>query len=272
MKPKISVVLLPFVLCGFSFIAELKNEKGNDLYKKGQVHKARSKYLSALKSDPKSPEIAYNLGNALYKENAFKESLGAYSRGAKAPKDPAFASRAFYNLGNALYRNQDPPQAIEQYKQALRSDPKNEDAKYNLELLLKQSQKDKDQKKDQNKDPKDQNKEGQSGNGKESPQNQEQKQDRGEEGQPGEPKSPQEQSSAGEKPGESPSNDEKKESGSDRIPGEGQKEEPKPKTEAEQRAEQLLNALENQEQQVLKFQNDPKKARYQVRRVSEKDW
>ena len=104
--------LLPLFLCGFSFLSEFKNEKGNGFYKKGQINKAKSEYLGAMKSDPKSPEIAYNLGNALYKEGSFKESLNAYQKAAKTQKDSNFKVKAFYNLGNNLYRNQDLPKAI----------------------------------------------------------------------------------------------------------------------------------------------------------------
>ena len=125
----IVLVLVAFSFCGFKFIADLKNEKGNDLYKKGQLGKAKTAYQGALKSDPQSPEIAYNLGNALYKESAFKESLAAYQKAAKTQKDTAFDSKAFYNLGGAYYRNQDLSKAIESYQQALRLNPRDEDTK-----------------------------------------------------------------------------------------------------------------------------------------------
>ena len=57
-------------------------------------------------------------------------------------------------------------------------------------------------------------------------------------------------------------------------PGQGQSagQQEQPKTEAQLRAEQLLGALENQEQQVLKFQSGINNPQPRIRRVSEKDW
>ena len=79
------LILMGFVpfLCGFSFLSALKNEEGNKLYKKGQVGKAKNAYLSAQKSQPNSPEIAFNLGNAYYKEESFQDSLNSYKAAAK---------------------------------------------------------------------------------------------------------------------------------------------------------------------------------------------
>ena len=166
------ITLAPFLL-GFSFFSTLKNEEGNKLYKKGQVGKAKNAYLSALKSQPQSPEIAFNLGNAYYKEESFEDSLKSYRAAAKDESSPSLQSKAFYNLGNSLFRSQELDKAAEFYKQALRLNPKDEDAKYNLELLTKQQQEQKkdnqkqDQKKDQkqSQDQKDQKNQGGGGQG-----------------------------------------------------------------------------------------------------------
>ena len=50
------------------------------------------------------------------------------------------------------------------------------------------------------------------------------------------------------------------------------KEEVPERSESQIRAEQILGALENQEQQVLKLQGSQKNSRIQARRSSEKDW
>ncbi len=127
-------------ICGFSFLAPLKNQEGNQYYKKGQIGKAKNKYLNALKDQPQSPEIAFNLGNAYYKEESLKESLDSYKSAAKNEASPFLQSKAFYNLGNGLFRQKELDKASEFYKQALRLNPKDEDAKYNLELLMKEQQ------------------------------------------------------------------------------------------------------------------------------------
>ena len=56
------------------------------------------------------------------------------------PRASALASAAWYNLGNALYRAQQLEQSLEAYKQALRLAPSDADAKHNLERVLEQMQ------------------------------------------------------------------------------------------------------------------------------------
>src|SRR3990167_1734520 len=137
------ILSLVFPLCGFKFLSELQNEKANTFYKKGQVGKAKTEYAQALKTDPSSPQIAYNLGNALFRERIFKDSQAAYQKAGKpGPSDEKttdrfFRAKAHYNLGNSLYRQKNLPDAAEAYKKSLRSNPKDQDAKYNLELVLK---------------------------------------------------------------------------------------------------------------------------------------
>ena len=54
--------------------------------------------------------------------------------------NPDLLSSAWYNLGNALYRQQELQGSLEAYKEALRADPSDTDAKHNLERVLEQLQ------------------------------------------------------------------------------------------------------------------------------------
>jgi tetratricopeptide (TPR) repeat protein len=65
--------------------------------------------------------------------------LDAY-RDAIESGDPELVSKGWYNLGNALYRQQQLQEALEAYKQSLRADPSDADAKHNLERVLEQMQ------------------------------------------------------------------------------------------------------------------------------------
>jgi Ca-activated chloride channel family protein len=53
--------------------------------------------------------------------------------------------KASYNLGNAAYKQGDYQTAVQNFKQALALDPSNADARYNLELALRELKKQKDQ-------------------------------------------------------------------------------------------------------------------------------
>ena len=65
----------------------------------------------------------------------FQRAMEAYLEAAESG-DPEWQSQAWYNLGNALMRQQQPGPAAEAYKEALRRDPLDQDAKHNLELAL----------------------------------------------------------------------------------------------------------------------------------------
>ena len=242
-----SMILL---FCGFSPISEIKNERGNDFYKKGELGKARTEYRGALKSNPRQTAAHYNLGNTYYKEDAYDVASGAYEHAALGEKDALLKSKEYYNLGNSLFRQNQKDKAIEAYKNALRSNPADQDAKYNLELLTRKDDQKKDdqEKDDQKKD--DQNKE-------------EQKQE--------------DQKKEGQEQGEQPGDEKKEEpQGDQEKEGQGREDEKKEgqesKSASQIRAEQILAALENQEQQVLKLQGSQKNSKIQAGRVSDKDW
>ncbi len=181
----VAIALAWPLLTGFKFVSETENDRGNRYYSKGQVGRAKSAYLSARKADPKSPEIAFNLGNAYYKEESLKESTEAYEKAAAAATGPLRA-RAFYNLGNSLARQERVEAAIEAYKESLRSDPRDKDAKHNLEILIRRrEEEEKNPPPDPKENPKDQpnpqqkkeNQESQ-GKGEQSEQNQQNQQDK----------------------------------------------------------------------------------------------
>ena len=244
------LLLVPFV-SGWKFYSAARNEEGNRHYLKGRIGEAQKAYETALNASPEAPEVAYNLGNAYYKEDSFDKSLQAYSKAAKNA-GPALQSGAYYNLGNALVRKEDKKKAIEAYKQALRLNPADQDAKFNLELLLKEEGEEKKKDQQQKQDQQEQQKQQQKDQEKKEQQQQEQKQDQQQKEQE------QKQQEQGEEEKEQEQAQEK------------EQEEQKPKTPEQRRAEQILDALQNQERQVLKAQTGKRAGN--VRRYVEKDW
>ncbi len=179
--------------------------RGNRQYNKGNYEQAISRYEQALQSAAGQFEATYNLGNALYKAERFDRAEQTMQQAAadslQSDNDRA---EAFYNLGNAQFKQKKYKEALESYKQSLRRNPSDMEAKYNYaytKRLLDEEKKGgggNDQKKDQNKDQQDQNKDQQDQN-KDQQQNQQpdksDKNDKSEgEPQPSESKiSPQEQ-------------------------------------------------------------------------------
>lgn len=116
-----------------------ETREGNRLYEEGRFAEAHEKYLEALLEAPDSPVIRFNDGNALYQGEDYEPALESF-RAAVESGDPELAAAAWYNLGNTLYRQGALPESLEAFKQALRADPADADAKHNLERVLEQMQ------------------------------------------------------------------------------------------------------------------------------------
>ncbi len=116
-----------------------ETREGNRLYEEGRFAEAHEKYLEALLEAPDSPVIRFNDGNALYQGENYEPALESF-RAAVESGDPELAAAAWYNLGNTLYRQGALPESLEAFKQALRADPADADAKHNLERVLEQMQ------------------------------------------------------------------------------------------------------------------------------------
>jgi tetratricopeptide (TPR) repeat protein len=233
----VAVLLLSIPLGTFS-AQTLRSHvsEGNRVYEKGRYNDAEVSYKKALEKDPKSREAQYNLGNSLYKQQRFDESMREYNNSALASKGETEKAASYYNLGNSFFRSNKFPESIEAYKRALRLNPNDEDTRYNLQLArerLKQQQQNKDQKKDQ-KDQKDQQK-----------QDQQNKQDQQQQ--------PQQQ--------QRPQNQQAKQ---DQVRQEKQKKNQMPKDEADR----ILEALRNNEKQVQKNLHKREGGKVKV----EKDW
>lgn len=151
--------------------------KGNRAYEKGNYQDAAGRYMRALGADPSSFEAQYNLGNALHRQEMYDQAAQVQQQAAAdslaAPVDRA---QAFYNLGNTQFRQQKYAEALESYKNSLRLNPDDPQAKFNYayvkKLLDDQNQQNQDNKDNKaNKDNKDdQNQDQQNGQNQQNPQ------------------------------------------------------------------------------------------------------
>ena len=60
--------------------------EGNEYYQKGKFDNAEVAYKKAAMEDPTSVKANYNLGNALFQQKRFKESITHYKRSAEISK------------------------------------------------------------------------------------------------------------------------------------------------------------------------------------------
>jgi Ca-activated chloride channel family protein len=137
-------------------------KSGNEAYEKNKFADAEAEYKKALQLNPTSREGQFNLGNAYYRQQRFDEAQRSYNASITTAKTPVDQSMAYYNLGNGLFRSNKIPESLEAYKQALRLNPADEEARYNYQLakdrLKQQNQQQSDQNKqqDQQQDKRDQ--------------------------------------------------------------------------------------------------------------------
>lgn len=153
------VLIMVFIAIQASGQSEKKMvREGNDLYEEGNYSEAEIEYRKALSEKPDYYKGKFNLGDAMYGQENYEESGKIFGELGEIAKTPEEKSGSWYNLGNSLMEQQKYQESIEAYKKALRLDPDDQDAKYNLEYARKllndqqQQQQNQDQDKDQDKD------------------------------------------------------------------------------------------------------------------------
>jgi Ca-activated chloride channel homolog len=138
--------------------------KGNDQYKEKKFSEAEKNYRKSLEKNPQSYAGNYNLGNALYKQKKYEDASRQYMQSSGVDADKNNQAHSYYNMGNSFLKAEKYKESVEAYKMALRNNPKDDDARYNLSYALSKMRQQQDQKKDnkdQKKDNKDQKKQDQ---------------------------------------------------------------------------------------------------------------
>jgi Ca-activated chloride channel family protein len=156
---KITLILL---LLFISAIAEAQDDqsliiKGNELYKKQQFEKAAEEYKKAGEINAKNPKAQYNLGDALYKSKKIEAAEKSFDASAENTKDETAKSKALYNKGVTFSSRQKLPESIQAYKESLRLNSEDEEARQNLQKALNDLKKQQQNQQKQQKQDKQQN-------------------------------------------------------------------------------------------------------------------
>ena len=201
---------------------------------------AEANYRISQSNNPKKAIASYNLGNAIYRQKQAGEARFSFEKAIKNATSRPEKHQAFHNLGNVYMQEKNYTAAVEAYKNALRNNPNDEETRYNY-ALAKKMLKENPPKKDDKKDKKDDKKKGD-------------KKDKKEE------------------------KDKEKEKKEDKKDGDGKdkkdNKESKPKPEqggiSNQRMQNLLEAVNNEEKQIQEKVNARKVKGKPVQ--TEKDW
>jgi Ca-activated chloride channel family protein len=139
------VLILPILMgAGGSIYSRVK--KGNESFEQKKYDEALQYYKNAQVDAPESPELHYNIGSTLYKVRKYDDAINEFTK-VTSPDDPLLEEKSNYNTGVVQYRS-----GIQEYNQknyqkavewlgkciesniaALKINPEDEDAKFNLE-------------------------------------------------------------------------------------------------------------------------------------------
>ena len=282
-EKKTYIGILFFIVASLQFHGQtieskLKLNEGNQAYKNGDFNKSSSNYEKSLSEDKKNLAAFYNSGNASYMSGDFESARESFNSFISKTNNIDDKSKAHYNIGNSFLteyakeakeKGQAPSSdilknAIKEYQQSLRFNPKDKDARYNLSYamkLLQNQEKQEQENKDQNKDQKD--KEDQDNKDNKEKDNKEKK-DQDQKEKDGKDKEKQDQ-----KDNEDKEKENKQEQENKKQEEKDKKQNAKP-NETKEQAIKNLDAINNDEQKVLLKVN--RKKGDQKKKSKTKDW
>lgn len=192
MKHYIYILLTMIAIPTVTFAQKVDGRKvrghvrdGNKAYEQKLYGKAQESFEDALLIDKIDKTAIYNLANTYYKERMWDEAIAKYQEFLSLEsKDQKAISEAWHNMGNALLQKEGEKskapmsqqqgqqekvdflkESIEAYKNALRFNPEDDEARYNLAVAQRMvkdqdgdggggddKNKDNQQNQDQNKD------------------------------------------------------------------------------------------------------------------------
>lgn len=225
------------------------NRRGTEALEKGDPPKAAAEYQKAAEALPGDRRALYNRGTALLAAGQLDAGLSSLISAAGDPSRE-IKSAAFYNTGNGLFGAQKLKEAVDAYQQAILADPGDQAAKFNYELAKRRlEQQEEEEQEDQQQ------------------QNQDQNQDQQQQDQQDQDQQQEDQDQAGnqeQQDSESPSNPSEQEP----RPEEPQEGQPQPAAQmSKEQAEQLLDALQQNEKEMIKARMTSRR-----KRDVEKDW
>lgn len=240
--------LVVLILLGFLFTASSLNDgrKANEAFERGDYAEAVQLYRQAIAQNPDDARLYFNLGNALSELGETEQALEVYNQYKSMSDNVQQQALADYNQGRLLTENEQYDEALKYYRDALRKNPDDADARHNFELALKKQQQEEEQQPEQ--EPDDQSNEDQEQDGEQDQEQNEQEQENQDQQQ--DQNQNQQSDSQEEQDGE-------------------QQQQPQPESMSREEAENLLDALGQLERELLEGR---KKEATESSSSNDRDW
>ena len=154
MKLVITISTLFLIACTMELSAQENDnaiQKANDLYKQQQYQQAEAAYSEVLEKESSNSTAKYNRALALHKQGKLDEAIKELDDLAFKTNDTELKSKAYYNKGAILSGQKKLEESIEAYKNTLRLNPNDKEARENLQKALLELKKKDPPKKDDKK-------------------------------------------------------------------------------------------------------------------------
>ena len=126
------------IFCNVSFSQSARDiaRDGNKNYEKGLFADSEVDYRKSLSENKLFEEAQFNLSDALFKQERYDESINVLNNLINTTQNKEIKADSYYNLGNNFLQQQKITEAIDSYKDCLRINPSDEEARYNLSKAM----------------------------------------------------------------------------------------------------------------------------------------
>lgn len=152
--------------------------QGNKEFEKADYDNSEVSFRKAVDlEEKKTHEPAFNVGDALYKQEKYEDAAEQFKNIADYELSKKEKAKIYHNMGNSFLQSKKYKESIDAFKNALRNNPTDMDTKYNLAYAQKKLEEQQQQNQDQNKDQQNEDKQDQNEDKQEQDKNQQDKQE-----------------------------------------------------------------------------------------------
>lgn len=146
-----SIKILTYIFSLLFLFASANGDakKGNEAYEKGEYETAEKLYRTALEADPDNVDVYFNLANALAKQGKTEEAIQTFMEYRSLAESPEKKAIADYNIGSVLADGEKWKPAAQHFKNSLKLNPSDLDAKHNYERAVAEANKENEQEQEQ---------------------------------------------------------------------------------------------------------------------------